>query len=102
MNLYDKEPIFKFNHYIQKTEFEPFLLESSSDGDSNFDPLSVFTKEHSKINWSDSELDMSRKMFESFSYIFPYARFGIDHPVMIPLTNKEYLKTLLSKAQTLF
>uniref|UniRef100_A0A0K0FEZ1 ATP-dependent DNA helicase n=1 Tax=Strongyloides venezuelensis TaxID=75913 RepID=A0A0K0FEZ1_STRVS len=99
---YDEEPIFKFDQYVQKTDFEPFLLESSNDGDANFDPLAVFIKEHLKINWNDSELNMSKKMFESFPYIFPYARFGVDHPRMIPLTNKEYLKALLSKSQRHF
>uniref|UniRef100_A0A0N5BJP9 ATP-dependent DNA helicase n=1 Tax=Strongyloides papillosus TaxID=174720 RepID=A0A0N5BJP9_STREA len=99
---YDNETIFKFDHYIQHSEFESFLLESSHDEDENFDPIAVFTKQHLKINWKDSELDMSKKMYETFPYVFPYARFGLDYPRRIPLTSKEYLKTLMSKAQRRF
>uniref|UniRef100_A0A0N5BIG9 Helitron_like_N domain-containing protein n=1 Tax=Strongyloides papillosus TaxID=174720 RepID=A0A0N5BIG9_STREA len=99
---YDNERIFNFEQYIQRSEFESFFLESSRDEDENFDPLAVFTKQHLKINWNDSELDMSKKMYEAFPYIFPYARFGLDYPRRIKLTNKEYLKTLMSKAQRRF
>uniref|UniRef100_A0A0N5BCB0 ATP-dependent DNA helicase n=1 Tax=Strongyloides papillosus TaxID=174720 RepID=A0A0N5BCB0_STREA len=99
---YDNELMFKLVGYITRTEFDSFLLESAYDGDENVDPIAVFTKEHLKIKWSDSELDMSKKMFEAFPHIFPYARFGSDFPRRIALTDKEFLKVLMSKAQRRF
>uniref|UniRef100_A0A0N5A032 ATP-dependent DNA helicase n=1 Tax=Parastrongyloides trichosuri TaxID=131310 RepID=A0A0N5A032_PARTI len=97
-DCYDNEKIFKIDGYLKKTEFETFYLESNRAGDENIDAATILRKQHVNINWDDSELDNSQKVYETFPVQFPLARFGHDHDRTIKLTRKEYLKTLLAQA----